>query len=348
MRLSKLRTHMKAQGIDACVFTSMHCVAYYCGFLYCAFGRSYALVVTASDCVSFSAGIDASQPWRRGYGDNITYTDWQRNNYWRAIRSVTGTGKTLGYEADQLTLAQKALLDEFLTPTATVDISTASMHQRMHKSAAEIALIKAGAHVADVGGYAIKDAIQVGAREIDIAMCGRDAMELEIANKDAGQFFTPPELSELMANLTFGDMLGKLETQPFITAGEPACGAGGMILALVKVMIAEGHNPADRLWVQCIDVDRMAALMCYTQLSLWNVPAEIIVGNTLSWDIREVWYTPAHHMGFWKYRLHRNAESLAVDITASERPFRDAPTPSSPLRQTDTQKIKPSQLGFDF
>ena len=63
-------------------------------------------------------------------------------------------------------------------------------------------------------------------------------MELEIANKDAGQFFTPPELSELMANLTFGDMLGRLETQPFITAGEPACGAGGMILALVKVMIA--------------------------------------------------------------------------------------------------------------
>ncbi|MFB1024993.1 MAG: N-6 DNA methylase, partial [Octadecabacter sp.] len=60
-------------------------------------------------------------------------------------------------------------------------------------------------------------------------------MELEIANKDAGQFFTPPELSDLMANLTFGDELNKLEHQPFITAGEPACGAGGMILALVKV-----------------------------------------------------------------------------------------------------------------
>jgi hypothetical protein len=38
-----------------------------------------------------------------------------------------------------------------------------------------------------------------------------------------------------MANLTFGDELNKLEHQPFITAGEPACGAGGMILALVKV-----------------------------------------------------------------------------------------------------------------
>lgn len=182
-RLGLLRKHMSDQGIDACVFTSMQCVAYYCGFLYCAFGRPYALVVTPSDTVSFSAGIDAAQPWRRSYGDNITYTDWQRNNYWRAIRSVAGTGKTIGYEADHLTLAQKALMDDFLSPSATMDISAASMRQRMHKSAAEIALIKAGAEVADHGGYAIRDAVRAGQREIDIAMAGRDAMELEIARR---------------------------------------------------------------------------------------------------------------------------------------------------------------------
>ncbi|MFA8444143.1 aminopeptidase P family protein [Yoonia sp.] len=182
-RLTKLRAHMAAEGIDACVFTSMHCIAYYSGFLYCAFGRPYALAVTASESVTFSAGIDAAQPWRRGYGDNITYTDWARNNYWRAIRSVTGTGQTIGYEADHLTLAQKALLDEFLSPKASVDVAAASMRQRMHKSDAEVALIKAGAQVADVGGYAIKDAIKVGAREIDVAMAGRNAMELEIAKR---------------------------------------------------------------------------------------------------------------------------------------------------------------------
>ena len=182
-RLTKLRAHMATEGIDACVFTSMHCIAYYSGFLYCAFGRPYALAVTASESVTFSAGIDAAQPWRRGYGDNITYTDWARNNYWRAIRSVTGTGQTIGYEADHLTLAQKALLDEFLSPKASVDVAAASMRQRMHKSDAEVALIKAGAQVADVGGYAIKDAIKVGAREIDVAMAGRDAMELEIAKR---------------------------------------------------------------------------------------------------------------------------------------------------------------------
>jgi creatinase len=51
----------------------------------------------------------------------------------------------------------------------------------MHNSPAEIALIREGARVADVGGYAIRDAVKAGVREIDVAMAGRDAMELEIA-----------------------------------------------------------------------------------------------------------------------------------------------------------------------
>jgi creatinase len=182
-RLTKLRAIMATRGIDACVFTSMHNIAYYSGFLYCAFGRPYGLVVTATDSVTISAGIDAGQPWRRSHGDNITYTDWERNNYWRAVSSVTGTGATIGYEADHITLAQKDLLDQFLSPSATYDIAQATMHQRMHKSAAELDLIRQGANVADVGGYAIRDAIQLGLREIDVAMAGRDAMELEIARR---------------------------------------------------------------------------------------------------------------------------------------------------------------------
>ncbi|SFJ18406.1 aminopeptidase P family protein [Celeribacter neptunius] len=182
-RIAKLRAEMAGLGVEAAILTSMHGIAYYSGFLYCSFGRPYALVVTASDVITFSAGIDAAQPWRRGYGDNITYTDWQRDNYWRAIRSVIGTGKRIGYEADHLTLAQKALMDTFLAPRETADIAPAAMRQRMHKSAAEIALIKAGAAVADVGGYAIKEAIRAGVREIDVAMAGRDAMELEIARR---------------------------------------------------------------------------------------------------------------------------------------------------------------------
>lgn len=171
-------------------------------------------------------------------------------------------------------------------------------------------------------------------------------MELEIASKDQGQFFTPPELSELMANMVFGTELDKLESQPFITAAEPACGAGGMVLALVKVMLSKGYNPADRLWVQCIDVDRMAALMCFIQLTLWNVPAEVIVGNTLSWEIREVWYTPAHHLRLWEGRLKRRktqeqeAEEadLAPDITL-EHPQEPEPERKAPEQVYETFQL---------
>jgi len=182
-RLMGLRAIMDAQGLDAVVLSSMHNIAYYSGFLYCAFGRPYALVVTASEAVVISAGIDAGQPWRRCACDGITYTDWQRNNYWRAVAHVAGQGKAVGYEADHLVLSQFALLTEFLAPKSTADVAPATMRQRMVKSVAERELIRAGAKVADVGGYAIRDAVKAGVREIDVAMAGRDAMELEIAKR---------------------------------------------------------------------------------------------------------------------------------------------------------------------
>jgi creatinase len=182
-RLAGLRSILRDKGVNAAVFTSMHNIAYYSGFLYCAFGRPYGLVVTATDCVTISAGIDAGQPWRRSFGDNITYTDWQRDNYWRAIASVTGQGGVIGYEGDHLSLIQAAALTSFLAPKAQVDLAQATMQQRMMKSPAEIALIRAGAATADIGGYAIKDAVRAGAREIDVAMAGRDAMEAHIAQE---------------------------------------------------------------------------------------------------------------------------------------------------------------------
>ena len=182
-RLSGLRTIMAREGVDVCIFTSMHNIAYYSGFLYCSFGRPYGLVVTSADSVTISAGIDAGQPWRRCYGDNLTYTDWTRNNFWRAVAQVGGTGLSVGIEGDHLTLAQRELLSVFISPSRVTDIAPLTMRQRMHKSPAEIELIRQGAAVADVGGYAVRDAIKVGVREIDVAMAGRNAMELEIAKR---------------------------------------------------------------------------------------------------------------------------------------------------------------------
>ena len=46
-RIAGLRKIMVDAGVEAAVFTSMHNISYYSGFLYCSFGRPYALVVTA-------------------------------------------------------------------------------------------------------------------------------------------------------------------------------------------------------------------------------------------------------------------------------------------------------------
>jgi hypothetical protein len=163
-------------------------------------------------------------------------------------------------------------------------------------------------------------------------------MELELGNTQAGQFFTPHEISELMAKVIYGEELKTLN-RPFITLSEPACGAGGMVLAFVKVMISHGHDPAKRVWVHCQDVDRTAALMCYLQLSLWNVPARVVVGNTLSMEVREVFHTPAHYMGCWDSRLQRrDAEDAAKALlTMPEVPSVDMETLVSVV-QTEPQK----------
>ncbi len=180
-RLNGLRKIMTDKGLEAVVLTSMHCVSYYTGFTYCSFGRPYACVVTHDRALTVSAGIDGGQPARQSATDNVIYSDWKRDNFWRAVKNCVGNAGAIGMEGDHLTMVQQAKMTDFLEPLKTEDIAPASMQQRMIKSNAELDLIREGARVADVGGFAIRDAIRVGAREIDIAMAGRDAMELEIA-----------------------------------------------------------------------------------------------------------------------------------------------------------------------
>lgn len=182
-RLSGLQTHMQSAGIDVVVLTSMHNVAYYTGFLYCAFGRPYAAVVTVSSVTTVSANIDAGQPWRRCYGENLVYTDWQRGNFWLALKKLAGDPKTMAIETDHMVMDLHQQLKNTFPATELSSISDFTMQQRMIKSAEEIALITKAAAIADIGGAAIHSEITPGKREIDVAMAGRDAMELAIAEQ---------------------------------------------------------------------------------------------------------------------------------------------------------------------
>ena len=180
-RLKGLRKIISEKNLDAVILTSMQNVAYYSGFLYCSFGRPYACVVTEKKNIIVSANIDAGQPNRRCYGENLIYSDWERDNYLKSLGSIIKKVKKIGLETDHLTVERYQNIKNYFGDPEIIDISSFSMLQRMIKSEEEITLIKSGARIADIGGEAIVKEIKVGASEIDIAMVGRDAMEKAIA-----------------------------------------------------------------------------------------------------------------------------------------------------------------------
>ena len=109
-RQAKLRAYLAQNNIDTAVFTSYHNINYYSDFLYCSFGRPYALVVTQDSAVTISANIDGGQPWRRTVGtENIVYTDWQRDNYFVAIQQALPLASRIGVEHDHLLHGQQRL-----------------------------------------------------------------------------------------------------------------------------------------------------------------------------------------------------------------------------------------------
>ncbi len=181
-RLGKLRRHMDAEGIGHVLFTSYHNINYYSDFLYCSFGRPYGLVVTQDGSTSISANIDAGQPWRRTFGDNIVYTDWQRDNYFRAVQKLVEDGGTVGVELDHLNVQSMDKLKAALPGARFVDISQAAMRMRMVKSQEEIRLIRHGARIADIGGAACVEAIAEGVPEHEVALHATRAMVREIAS----------------------------------------------------------------------------------------------------------------------------------------------------------------------
>lgn len=180
-RLAALRAGMAREKIDVALFTSHHNVNYYADFLYCAFGRPYGLVVDDKSQTSISARIDGAQPWRRTFGDNIIYTDWRRDNYFRAVQKLIADGQVVGVEFDHLTLQMRDKLKAALPKCTFKDIASLSMAQRIFKSDEEIAHITKMTAIADLGGAACLDAIAPGVGEHEIALHSTQTMVREIA-----------------------------------------------------------------------------------------------------------------------------------------------------------------------
>ncbi len=190
-RQNAMRRILEELKLDAAVLTSYHNVCYFSDFMYCYFGRKYAFVITDQNATTVSAGIDAGQPYRRTFGDNLTYTDWQRDNYYHALQQLLPGVRRIGIEFDHVTIDLRVQLQAAFPNVELVDVGAPTMWLRTIKSEEEIALIKAGAATADIGGAAVVAAVRGGVPEYEVALEGTQAMVRHIAKT-----FTHAELMD--------------------------------------------------------------------------------------------------------------------------------------------------------
>lgn len=97
--------------------------------------------------------------------------------------------------------------------------------------------------------------------------------------KYKGQCMTPPALTALMAEMTCKGM--RPDPDKRMRFSEPAVGGGAMTIATSDVLVRQGFMPQDFTWV-CVDVDWRMYATAFIQLTLLDIPAEVINGNTLT------------------------------------------------------------------
>ncbi len=100
-----------------------------------------------------------------------------------------------------------------------------------------------------------------------------------------GEFYTPPEISKLMSRMLFDVDATKAAGKP-VTVNEPACGGGGMILALAEQFAPDS---VDLLRVTAQDINPVAVDMAYINLTLWGIPARFILGDTIRMTVTAEW-----------------------------------------------------------
>ncbi|WP_018276021.1 N-6 DNA methylase [Teredinibacter turnerae] len=121
---------------------------------------------------------------------------------------------------------------------------------------------------------------------------GELATELEILDKQNGQFFTPYHVATMMSKILLPDIPQTIEQDGFFSASDPAAGAGCMLLSIADQVEAQGFDLSETLSVEAIELNRTTYHMLFVQLALRGIPAHVVNGNSLTQEIFEEAYTP--------------------------------------------------------
>ncbi len=168
---------------------------------------------------------------------------------------------------------------------------------------------------------------------------GQVVVELELPNAQMGQFFTPYDVSRMIAEMSLGDAGALIREKGFVTLMEPASGAGGMIIAAADVMAKQGFDIDRQLYVDATDVSPMCFKMTYLQTALRGIPATIRRGNSLSLEVFDQAVTPAFPLFY-----QANREAFDAWQRGAQTPPQSPPAASDEtLKQPERSAVPPTR-----
>lgn len=151
---------------------------------------------------------------------------------------------------------------------------------------------------------------------------GEAYMEMELGNKDAGQYFTPYGVTRMMAELSFneGEVRKAIEKKGFFSVYDPACGAGATLLAYLDICRSHGINYQRYILVRAQDIDPRCARMCYLQVSLLGAPGIVVWGNSLTDETHDRMGTIGYAMQYPRMGALRNVPPEAPTAAPTKPP----------------------------
>ena len=109
---------------------------------------------------------------------------------------------------------------------------------------------------------------------------GEMFMGLELGSPWKGQFFTPYSLCQMMAAINIPDAKERVDTKGWVAINDPACGAGATLIGARNALQKAGIG-SSKAWFVGQDIDRVAGMMCYIQLSLLGCAGYVVIADTL-------------------------------------------------------------------
>lgn len=149
-----------------------------------------------------------------------------------------------------------------------------------------------------------------------------------------GEFFTPRSISTMMSRMSMDVEKIKAEGKP-VTISDPCCGSGATILACAETL----KPRQDLMRVTLQDINPTACDMAYINTTLWGIPAEIILGNTLKVECLARW-TNVHWHLVGEEQRRRSLKMLDM--------IRDLPKPSASPPNANAPPTPPPPSGSDI